>query len=64
MESFPLVEEGVVWGHLGGINLHKSMGPNGKHPFVLMVLVEVIAELLSIVFERFWKKEKCLKAGG
>lgn len=31
MESFPLFEEGVVQEHLGGINVHKSTGPDGIH---------------------------------
>jgi len=35
MVSFPLVEEWVVREHLGGISMHKSMGPNGMHPHVL-----------------------------
>ena len=48
MESFPLVEEGVVQEHLGGISVHKSMGPDGMHPHVLRELAEVIAELLSV----------------
>lgn len=51
MESFPLVEEGVVQEHLGGISVHKSMGPDGMHPHVLRELAEVIAELLCQVLK-------------
>ena len=56
MQSFPLDEEGMVQECLGGINMHKSMGPGGMHPHVLRELTEVIAELLSIIFDRSWRR--------
>ena len=31
-EDFPLVEEDCVRDHLGRLDPHKSMGPNGMHP--------------------------------
>ncbi|GAB0204380.1 mitochondrial enolase superfamily member 1 [Grus japonensis] len=31
-EDFPLVEEDKVTEHLGKLNIHKSMGPDGMHP--------------------------------
>ena len=41
--------------HLDKINAHKSMDPNGMYPHVLRELAEVIAELLSIIFETSWQ---------
>jgi len=54
-EAFPVVEEDLVREHLSKINTNKSMGSNGLHPHVLRELTEVIAELLSIIFERSWQ---------
>ena len=54
-EDFPLVEQGMVRDHLGKINVHKFMDPNGLHLQVLRELAEVIAELLSVIAERSWR---------
>jgi len=54
-DDFPLVKEDCVRDHLSNLDTHKSMGLNGMHPGVLRELADVIAEPLSISFERSWR---------
>ena len=55
MGDFPLVGEEVVCECLGNIKVHKSMGPDGVHPRVLRELAEVVAEPLSVIYQRSWR---------
>jgi len=52
-EDHPLLKEDRMRDHLSKLDTHRSMSPDGMHPQVLRELADVIAEPLSIVFERF-----------
>jgi len=54
-QDLPLVEEDRVRHCLSKLDTHKSMGPDGMHPQFLRELVDVIAEPLSVIFERSWR---------
>lgn len=75
-ENFPLVTEDWLREHLGKLVIHKSIDPDGIHPWVLRQLAGITARPLMIIFGRFgrlgeasecWKKanaspKKCNKS--
>jgi len=54
-DDLPLVKEGYVRDHFSNLDADKTMVPNGMHPQVLRELADIIAEPLSIIFERSWR---------
>jgi len=64
-EEPPALGEDQVKEHLRNLKVHKSMGPNEMHPWVLKELVDEVTKPLSITFEKLrqcsevptdWKK--------
>ena len=47
-----MVQEDRVREHLGELDIHISMGPDGMHPRVLRELADFISMPLSIICER------------
>ncbi|KFW70429.1 RNA-directed DNA polymerase from mobile element jockey, partial [Pygoscelis adeliae] len=54
-EEPPTVGEHQVRDHLRHLKVHKSMGPNEIHPWVLKELEDEVAKPLSIIFEKLWQ---------
>ncbi|PKU47712.1 rna-directed dna polymerase from mobile element hypothetical protein [Limosa lapponica baueri] len=54
-EEPPTVGEDQVRDHLRNLKVHKSMGLAEIHPWVLRELVDEVAKLLSIIFQKSWQ---------
>ncbi|GAB0203281.1 mitochondrial enolase superfamily member 1 [Grus japonensis] len=53
--ELPTVGEDQVQEYLRNLKVHKSMGPDELHPWVLRELVDEVAKSLSIIFNNSWQ---------
>jgi len=54
----PIVGEDQVRDQLRNLKVHRSMGSDEMHLWVLRELVHEVAKLLSIIYEKSWQSGK------
>lgn len=57
-EELSIVGEDQVQEHLRNLNMHRSMGPDEMHLWVLKDLANEVVRPLSIMFENSWQSSE------
>ncbi|RMC17056.1 hypothetical protein DUI87_05629 [Hirundo rustica rustica] len=50
----PVIQEEAVRELLSRLDIHKSMGPDGIHPWVMREVEDALAKSLSIIYQQSW----------